>query len=65
MLRNSIGMYVEQKGGTSSKTKVQSFETGLPTPSFSSGGWETKKRGGAGGAQARRMKFDDEAVKAL
>jgi hypothetical protein len=34
------------------------IEAGLPTPTFSLGGWETKKKS----QQKRAMKFDDEAV---
>jgi hypothetical protein len=39
---------------------VTAYEAGLPTPSFSSGGWEStqKKKGPA----KKKMNFDDETV---
>jgi len=41
------------------------METGLATPSFSSGGWDTKKKGNTTGQQ-KKMKFgEDEVMKAL
>lgn len=61
MLRYSMDMYIQQKGGPAANKQGVPFDVGLTTPSFSSAGWETKKRGGAQGGK-KKMNFDDEAV---
>lgn len=39
------------------------MDAGLPTPSFSSAGWETKKKGQAGGGKGpKKMNFDEDSV---
>lgn len=53
MLRYSMDMYLQQKGGPSA-AKKQPFDVGLTTPSFN-----TMKRVGTG---KKKMNFDDEAV---
>ncbi len=51
---------MQQRGGNAISKVVS--EAGLPTPSFSSGGWDsaTKKKGGV--PAKKKMNFDDEAV---
>jgi hypothetical protein len=60
LFKSSVDMYLQTKdGGSFSKGGMPKMpEAGLPTPTFSFGGWETKKKG----QQSRAMKFDDEAV---
>ncbi len=55
MLRSSMDMFIQQRGGNVSKS---SYEAGLPTPSFSSSGSGQKKNG----PPKKKMNFDDEAV---
>jgi hypothetical protein len=58
-----MDMFIQQKGGNIAKSSTAAFEAGLPTPSFSSGAWDSsnKKKGGAVPPK-KKMNFDDEAV---
>jgi len=58
LFKNSVEMYSQAKGGPTSKKTIH-FETGLPTPTFSHSGWDTKKKAAQ---PKKKMNFDDEAV---